>query len=495
MQSTLVQHARPLRGRVDAAIPLARGELAVLAALVAVAAALRFPTLSDQSFWHDEAVTVGRVLRPSLGDTLSLTASSEATPPAYYVLAWLWTRVFGVSEFGIRSLSAVCGVALVPTMYAAGRRLWPRAGTMLAALVAVSPFLVWYSQEARAYELAALLSGLSLLCLQRALEEPAGRRLAAWVAVASLALATHYFTAFLVVPEAVWLLAATRGLRAPKLAAIATGAAGAALVPLAIHQSHLHHDTWIARIPPGTRIVNTAKAFVAGPSGAPSALLWVVGGAALAAGLLLLVTRADEGERRRVSAPAALGGAALLVPALLMAVGIDFFYPRNLIPALVVLLLVPAAGFAVARANRAGLLAAFVLCVVNVAAVVAVSSDVKLQRADWRRAAAAIGSTGTDRAVIVPFIGDDPIAYYLPRTRRATGPATVSEVDVLGFAQAGRARRRPPVPGFREFDRRRFGQFTLTRFRGPPHTVRRADLRRASLGTGHVALLVQGAGR
>src|SRR5207302_4100086 len=85
-----------------------------LAGLTVLAASLRFSTLGVQSFWHDEAVTVGRILRPSLFDTLKTIPSSEATPPLYYVLAWGWTKVFGLGEVGVRSLSALFGTALVP---------------------------------------------------------------------------------------------------------------------------------------------------------------------------------------------------------------------------------------------------------------------------------------------------------------------------------------------------------------------------------------------
>src|SRR5436305_1859876 len=93
-----------------------------LLGIAAGAAALRFSTLGVQSFWHDEAVTVGRVLHPGLGATLREIPSSEATPPLYYVLAWVWTKVFGTSEAGIRSLSALFGTATVPVAYAVGAR-------------------------------------------------------------------------------------------------------------------------------------------------------------------------------------------------------------------------------------------------------------------------------------------------------------------------------------------------------------------------------------
>src|SRR5947199_10307168 len=94
-----------------------------LLGITAAAAALRFSTLGVQSFWHDEAVTVGRVLHPGLGATLKEIPSSEATPPLYYVLAWLWSKLFGTSEAGIRSLSALFGTVTVPGAYLVGRRL------------------------------------------------------------------------------------------------------------------------------------------------------------------------------------------------------------------------------------------------------------------------------------------------------------------------------------------------------------------------------------
>jgi hypothetical protein len=126
-----------------------------------------------------------------------------------------------------------------------------------------------------------------------------------------------------------------------------------------------------------------------------------------------------------------------------------------------------------------------------VAAVVAVAANARLQRAEWRAAAAAIGPAQAPRALVVPFIGDDPLLYYLPGTVRARGLTTVSEVDVLGWNESRSTPVQPPAPGFREVGRRRFDQFTLVRFRGSPHAFRRAELARARIGSEHAAVLVQ----
>src|SRR6266571_2240372 len=100
-----------------------RREAWLLVGLTTLAAILRFSTLSLQSYWHDEAVTAARILRPGLGAVLHAVARSESTPPLYYVLAWIWSKLFGTGEAGLRSLSAVFGTLTVPVAYALGARL------------------------------------------------------------------------------------------------------------------------------------------------------------------------------------------------------------------------------------------------------------------------------------------------------------------------------------------------------------------------------------
>ncbi|MDX6646594.1 MAG: mannosyltransferase [Miltoncostaeaceae bacterium] len=114
-------------------------QLQLLAGLTALAALLRFATLDLQSLWYDETVTAGLV-RMDLFDMLGRIPDSESTPPLYYVIAWLWAKVFGTGEVGLRSLSALAGTAFVPVAYAAAARLvTPRAGLIAAALAALNP--------------------------------------------------------------------------------------------------------------------------------------------------------------------------------------------------------------------------------------------------------------------------------------------------------------------------------------------------------------------
>src|SRR5947209_224053 len=117
----------------------------------------------------------------SFGGLLHEVRVNETTPPLYFVIAWGWARVFGTGETGLRLLSALCGIATIPVIFACGRELVSRwVGLVAAGLAAISPFLIYYSQEARSYALFALLSSLALLFWLRALREPARREVAAW---------------------------------------------------------------------------------------------------------------------------------------------------------------------------------------------------------------------------------------------------------------------------------------------------------------------------
>ena len=108
---------------------------------------------------------------------LSGVFDHEAQPPPYFILAWLWVKVFGDGEIGLRSLSALLGTLTIPVAYEAAKLVaGRRVAIAVGALTALSPPLVWYSQEARAYALVAFLGTVALLFFLRALRAAAGPR-------------------------------------------------------------------------------------------------------------------------------------------------------------------------------------------------------------------------------------------------------------------------------------------------------------------------------
>ncbi len=269
----------PSLGRLRRRAP-SPGRIPLALALICFAgAALRFATLDVQSLWYDEAVTA-HLLRLDLAGMWHAIPDSESSPPLYYVLAWLWTQLAGTGEVGMRSLSALLGSATIPVVWALGRRLGgDRAGLVAAALLAVNPMLVWFSQEARAYALLALLAALSALLWLRMLERPSTARAAGWALVAALALATHYYAIFLIAPQALWLLVGVPDWRARAAALGPLAVAGAALAPLALGQRANDSADFIGKLGLATRLAQVPKQLLVGydaPAETPLAVLSAV---------------------------------------------------------------------------------------------------------------------------------------------------------------------------------------------------------------------------
>jgi 4-amino-4-deoxy-L-arabinose transferase-like glycosyltransferase len=378
-------------------------------------------------------------------------------------LAWLWEKVFGHGEAGLRSLSALIGTATVPVAWAAARELlaseraareWfdsPRAGLVAAALVAVNPFFVWYSQEARSYSLLVLTATLTLLFLAR-------RSHGWWALSAALALLTHYFAIFLIVPEAAWLLWSSRE-RAARLATGAVALTGVALIPLALHQRDLGHTSFIADISLRNRLTDLPKKLVTGELGTPTPLIGPVAGLIAVAAIGYALYR----FRRPALVLLGLAAAGFLVPIVLAIGGADYLLPRNVIALYVPVVMAVAAGLA----GRIGLAGAAVICAVAVVVNVEVATDVKLQRDDWRGAARALGRAPETRVVVVaPEYAKKPLRLYagsLPPL--PAGGMNTREVVAIVY---GRPPKDPaPPPGFSEFARVRTASYVLVRYRAP----------------------------
>ena len=424
-----------------------------------LAAALRLWRLGHQSFWLDEVFTV-RLVNEDLVGMLKGVRETESTPHLYYSLAWLWEKVAGDGETGLRLLSALLGIATVPVAYLAARQLFrPAVALTAAALVAVNPWLVWYSQEARAYALLVLLSTAALLFFLRG-------NIGRWALVSALAVLTHYFAAFLVAPMGLWLIW-TRRDRASIAAAGAVTVVGLALAPLALDQRANGHTKFIEEIPLGTRVADLPKKFVTGELGTPTPGLGPLAGLLVVAGAALLLWRAAPDDRRKGLALAVLTAVTLAVPLTLAVLGFDYLFPRNAIAALVPAAAALAAGFA---AHRAGLAAAAVLCATAVAVNIQVGLNEDLQRDDWRAVARAIGPPqGGDRGIALNGqVQLAPLQHYVPDLREyPPNGAVLNEVIALHITRSESTFEPRPPAGFTLVERRREPSFEFARYRAP----------------------------
>jgi mannosyltransferase len=430
----------------------------ILGGIVVGAAILRFGTLGLQSFWSDEAATVDLV-RMSLGHMLSALPDSERTPPVYYVLAWFWTRLFGSGEVGLRSLSALVGTLTVPIVFLLAKRVaGDRAGLIAATLTAVSPILVWYSQEARSYGLLVFLTAASVWLSLRARETRSPRWIVGWGVVACLAIATHYFASFVVVFEV--LLIVGTGVRGRVLWAVLAvlGTVQLALAPLAAYQARTHEaGDYITATPLSSRVVDIPKRFLLGEPGAPAGtagIFAVVLFVLLAITAWLFLKRLPVDIRRRSLALLALAVLATGLPLALVFVGLDFFAYRHLLAVGVLLAVIAAAALSTPH-SYASVLAAGGLIVTFLALTIAFNVSPALQRADWKFSAQALGRPRWTRLIVLtPYFEAFPFQIYVPSARFTRArTVVVREVDLVGFRippkgkppRLGRAFSRPQV--------------------------------------------------
>jgi mannosyltransferase len=179
-------------------------------AILLLAGLARVCGLWMQPLWMDEAFS-------HLFATLPLDLAWQAMivdavhPPLYYLLLRPWVTLVGDSEFALRFPSAVAGVLTVALLLRVGRDwLDERAGAWAAFLLALNPFHVWYSQEARMYALLGFLSLAVLAAFWRVLRRRGRGDWAILGVLSALAYVTHYFALYLPLIEFVFLLTTFR---------------------------------------------------------------------------------------------------------------------------------------------------------------------------------------------------------------------------------------------------------------------------------------------
>ncbi len=152
-------------------------------------------TFFTQNLWRDEAFSYLMAERPFF-EIFKLTAG-DFSPPFYYLVLNLWTKIFGTSEVGLRSLSFLCYMLTVFIVYEILVEVFKihkiRAGIYLL-LLAINPFLTYYAFEARMYMMVAFLVALSYFALWKNYKKM-------YVISITLAMYTHYFAVFILAAQ------------------------------------------------------------------------------------------------------------------------------------------------------------------------------------------------------------------------------------------------------------------------------------------------------
>jgi len=165
----------------------------ILLALTIAGLFLRFYNLGFNSLWLDEASTY-TYASLSLPGIWQATTAGEFNPPLFYWIEHLMLSV-GNNEVILRFVPALLGVLTIPLIYLVGKEFIDRnVGIIAAAACAFSPFLIYYSQEARAYSMGLFFVAFATYYFLRALKTNETIHWVLFGILSALAFWSHFYT-------------------------------------------------------------------------------------------------------------------------------------------------------------------------------------------------------------------------------------------------------------------------------------------------------------
>jgi hypothetical protein len=172
---------------------------------------IRLYHLKRHNFWVDELFTLKALDHVRSQDAWFLFQDLHG--PLYTAFAVILS--FLVQGEGLRIISAIAGAATVIPMTAWGRRVGGEGlGAWLGLLTALSPFMLWYSQELRNYSFLMFFSACFFLAIESWREGKPGRAgFLGFVLSAWLGLLSNLTFLLLLMAAGVSLLAVNRGQR------------------------------------------------------------------------------------------------------------------------------------------------------------------------------------------------------------------------------------------------------------------------------------------
>ncbi len=318
--------------------------------ILALAFALRLTNLDGRPIWYDEAFAIlyaEKTFEAMLYGTLTpfSGAAADVHPLSYYFLLHLWMNIAGQSAFAARFLSVAFGVGTGAVVYRLARALFDRrVGGFAAVMLALSPFHIAYSQEARMYAQLGFFGVLALFTFVRYDQTRARRWWGLFVASGAAVVYSHNLGFLILLALGLWVLA-TRDLALLRATVLAGGAIILLWLPwLVLVPSQLgkiEQAYWVPR-PDAVTLVQTVITFAVDFDNASLPLLLLPSGLLGAVGVLAFASY--QTARQPARSALLVITLALLPPLLLFLISQwrPLYITRALIPSFLALVVIVA---------------------------------------------------------------------------------------------------------------------------------------------------------
>jgi len=173
-------------------------KLSVLIFIILIGLILRLYDLHKESLWLDEIY--GGILSAKQSIAFLLNPNIDVAVNTYHIILHYWMQIFGQSEFSVRFPALIFGVLSIFMIYKVGKITFNQEIGLLSALIlAISPFQVHYSQEARSYSLLMLLSLVSIYYFVKFMRSNNKKDIGIYIVSTLMGIYTHYFIFFLLI--------------------------------------------------------------------------------------------------------------------------------------------------------------------------------------------------------------------------------------------------------------------------------------------------------
>lgn len=171
---------------------MTRGQVAALAAILLLSAAVRFYALGREPLWIDEQGQYEIARKESFAEFWDATRLGGPIGRLSYVDSWLALKIGGHTRTAFRAPSVLWGIAAIAMIFVLARR-WFSTQTALfaAALLSVHALHVQYSREARGYALLVFVTLLFAWLLDRVLKKMTALNAALLILFAALCTQIH----------------------------------------------------------------------------------------------------------------------------------------------------------------------------------------------------------------------------------------------------------------------------------------------------------------
>jgi len=176
----------------------------ILILITFLGAFLRFYNIDKNSLWLDE---IGQVIVATMNlQDLLVGVSTHLSPPLDYLIMHFFLKFTPHNELFFRMPAAIFGIASILFVFLLGKQLFSiKVGLISALLFSISPFDIYYSQEARMYSSFLFFTLVSFYTFIKFIET-GNKCFYPWIMSGILMIYTHYFGFFILLIQFIFML-------------------------------------------------------------------------------------------------------------------------------------------------------------------------------------------------------------------------------------------------------------------------------------------------